>query len=142
VQAGHACNQQSWFVCKQPFIMQVENAGNTAIHPPSIEAEVFWRVLVKPRITGPDIYYKVYVTNTAFYFIKISGQFHNNRDAFEYQLPLILKLIFWPWFKKIERKQSEMEAEYDAKVNINQVSELLQKKYNFSIAMSIANHNR
>ncbi|TVX77628.1 hypothetical protein FQP34_20975 [Peribacillus simplex] len=88
--------------------------------------------VIKPRITKSDIYYKVYVTNLSIYIIKIGGQFHNHY-AYEKQLPDILELLFWFWFKKMEKKQADLEIEYDEKVNNSQVFDLLQKKHNFSI---------
>jgi hypothetical protein len=88
--------------------------------------------LIKPRLTKFDIFYKVYVTDTSFYFIKIGGQFHN-RYAYEKQIPVLFEILFWYWLKKTEKKQTALEAEYDNKVNNNEVSELLQKEYNFSI---------
>ncbi|KKI92769.1 hypothetical protein WQ54_07780 [Bacillus sp. SA1-12] len=88
--------------------------------------------VIKPRATKSDIFYKVYVTNNSFYFIKIGGQFHN-RYAYDKQLPDILEFLFWFWFKKVEQKQADLEIEYDEKVNSGQVSDLLQKKHNFSI---------
>jgi hypothetical protein len=94
---------------------------------------VFEKVVgFKPRITKWDIYYKVYVINNSFYFIKIGGQFHN-RHAYDKQLPEIFELLFWFWFKKMEQKQADLEMAYDEQVSCGQVSDLLQKKHNFSI---------
>lgn len=95
--------------------------------------------VIKPRITKSDIYYKVYVTNTSFYFIKIGGQFHN-LYAYEKQLPDILEFLFWFWFKKMEQKQSDLESKYDEMLNDNQVADLLQKKHNFSINTTDIKH--
>jgi hypothetical protein len=88
--------------------------------------------VIKPRVTKSDIYYKVYVTNNSFYFIKIGGQFHN-RYAYDKQLPEILEFLFWFWFKKMEQKQADLEIGYDEKVSSGQVTDLLQIKHNFSI---------
>jgi hypothetical protein len=88
--------------------------------------------LIKPRLTKSDIFYKVYVTSTSFYFIKIGGQFHN-RYAYERKILVLFEILFWYWFKKTEKKQAALEAEYDKKVNNNQMDALLQKKHNFSI---------
>ena len=88
--------------------------------------------VIKPRITKWDIYYKVYVTNNSFYFIKIGGQFHN-RHAYDKQLPEIFELLFWFWFKKMEQKQADLEMAYDEQVSCGQISDLLKKKHNFSI---------
>ncbi|MFC0273647.1 hypothetical protein ACFFIX_19840 [Metabacillus herbersteinensis] len=88
--------------------------------------------VIKPRTTKSDFYYKVYVTNTYFYFIKIGSQFHN-RYAYDKQLPDILEFLFWFLFKKVEQKQADLEIEYDEKISSGQVSGLLQKKHNFSI---------
>jgi hypothetical protein len=83
--------------------------------------------VIKPRITKSDIYYKVYVTNNSFYFIRIGGQFHN-RYAYDKQLPDILEFLFWFWLKKAEQKQAALEKEYDEKIFSGQVSDFLQKK--------------
>ncbi len=89
--------------------------------------------VIKPGKITPDIYYKVYVTETDFYFIKMGGQFHN-RYAYEKQLPDLLEFLFLPLFKKAERKQAALEAEYDLLINNNQTSDLLKSKHNFSIS--------
>jgi hypothetical protein len=88
--------------------------------------------LIKPRLTQSDIFYKVYVTDTSFYFIRIGGQLHN-RYAYEKQIPVLIEILFWYWFKKAEKKQAALEVEYDNQVNNNQVTELLRKEHNFSI---------
>ncbi len=89
--------------------------------------------LIKPRMTRGDLFYKVYVTNTELLFIKLGGQFHN-RDAFEKQIPGIAQLLFLLGFKKVEKKQSQMEKSYDESIQQNQESELLKVKHNFSIS--------
>jgi len=92
-----------------------------------------WKLLfIKPRMTKTDIYYKVYVTNTFIYFIKIGGQFHN-RYAYEKQLPDILEHLFLFWFKKMEKKQGILETDIDEKISSGDVDELIQRKHNFSL---------
>lgn len=88
--------------------------------------------VIRPRVTKLDIYYKVYVIHNSFYFIKTGGQFYN-RHAYDEQLSDILGLLLLPWFKKNERKQFELEMEYDQKILSGRVSELLNEKNNFSI---------
>ncbi|MGH1163426.1 hypothetical protein ACQVTW_31140 [Bacillus mycoides] len=92
--------------------------------------------LLKPRMLKGDIYYKVFVTDDCIYFIKIGGQFHS-RHAYKKQLPAILDLLFLPWFKKIEKKQLNLETEIDVKIHTGDVHELLQIKNNFSITTNI-----
>lgn len=91
--------------------------------------------LIKPRMTKTDIYYKVYVTNSCIYFIKIGGQFHN-RYAYEKQLPDILEFLFLFLFKKMEKKQRLLETDVDEKISGMDVNELLQRKHNFSLSIS------
>jgi hypothetical protein len=88
--------------------------------------------LLKPKMLKADMYYKVFVTNDCIYFIKIGGQFHN-RYAYKKQLSGIFGLLFLFWFKKIEKKQLNLETEIDAKIHTGDVHELLQLKNNFSI---------
>ncbi|WP_163100072.1 hypothetical protein [Peribacillus alkalitolerans] len=91
--------------------------------------------LIKPRIAKTDIFDKVYITDLYVYFIKVGGQFHN-RFAYEKQLPEILELIFLYWFKKMEKKQTKIENDYDQMIKNNEVSQLLNKRPNFSLENS------
>ncbi|WP_108669134.1 hypothetical protein [Peribacillus acanthi] len=88
--------------------------------------------LIKPRITKTDIFYKVYITETHFYFIKVGGQFHN-RYAYNKQLPDLFEILFLFWFKRLEKKQENLELKIDQKVSQNEVAELLQERHNFSL---------
>lgn len=92
--------------------------------------------LLKPKMFTADIYYKVFITGDCIYFIKIGGQFHS-RHAYKNQLPGISELLFLFWFKKIEKKQLNLETEIDAKIHTGDVHELLQLKNNFSIEINI-----
>ncbi|MGG5737264.1 hypothetical protein [Bacillus cereus group sp. IBL03679] len=92
--------------------------------------------LLKPRMLKGDIYYKVFVTDDCIYFIKIGGQFHS-RHAYKKQLPGILELLLLFWFRKIEKKQLNLETEIDVKIHTGDVHELLQIKNNFSITTKI-----
>ena len=92
--------------------------------------------LLKPKMFTADMYYKVFVTGDCIYFIKIGGQFHS-RHAYKKQLPGISELLFLFWFKKIEKKQLNLETEIDAKIHTGDVHELLQLKNNFSIEINI-----
>ncbi|WP_051530047.1 hypothetical protein [Anoxybacteroides tepidamans] len=88
--------------------------------------------LLKPRVTKSDIFYKVYVMEEAIYFFKIAGQLYN-WNAYEKQLPLLLEILCWKWFKKAEKKRALLESEYDYKVKHQQINNLMRKKPNFFI---------
>ncbi|MFB7142528.1 hypothetical protein ACFCYN_23230 [Gottfriedia sp. NPDC056225] len=87
--------------------------------------------LLKPRQLGTDVYYKVFVSEEYLYFIKIGGQYFS-RDAYFNQLSGF-GILFWYWFKKIEKKQALYEAEIDLKFESGEIESVLHKSHNFKL---------
>ena len=94
--------------------------------------------LFKRGIFTADIYYKVYPTETGYYFIKLGGQLYDD-NALEDQLQLFGMIITFIRRRMFSKRRSESEQKIDREMQTNPDA-LLAKRKNFKIGLhDIAN---